>query len=344
MFKDMLKHDETLFKDELVFDYEYLPRILKYRENQQQHFATCIKPLLQGRNGSNLVVVGSPGIGKTAACRFVLREMEEYSEKVVGIYVNCWKAETAYKVIVEICNQIGYKWVLNKKTDELMKEVANILNKKSVVIVLDEVDKLKEEQVVYQLLEDIYKKCLFLITNEKDFLAKLDNRIKSRLLAEILEFNPYSADEVRGILSERKELGFYENVFSENGFDLVVDKCFEMKDIRSGIHLLKISGDIAENYSRKNIEKKDIEEAIGKLDGFNSSKVILDEEEKEILEIIKEFNGKMFSEVFKVYQEQYSKSERTFRRKLYKLKQANLVYSEESRDDKGSLVVRFFVR
>ncbi|MBT3984843.1 AAA family ATPase [archaeon] len=343
MFKDMLKQDETLFKDELVFDYEYLPRILKFRENQQQHFATCIKPLLQGRMGSNLIVVGSPGIGKTAACRFVLREMEDFSEKVIGVYVNCWKADTAYKVVVDICDQLGYKWVQNKKTDELMKEVANILNKKGVVIVLDEVDKLKEEQIIYQLLEDVYKKCLFLITNEKDFLAKLDNRIKSRLLAEVLEFNAYSLDETKEILAERRDLGFFENVFSD-GFDLIAEKCFELKDLRSGIYLLKMSGDVAENNSKRKIEVSDVKEAVAKLDGFSSSKVVLDAEEKEILEIIKESSGDKFSEIFKIYNEQFGKSDRTFRRKVYKLKEANLVYSEEKKDEKGSWVVRLFVK
>jgi archaeal cell division control protein 6 len=343
MFKDMLKHDETLFKDELVFDYEYLPRLLKYRENQQQEFANAIKPLLQGRVGSNLVVVGTPGIGKTAACKFVLREMEDYSDKVYGIYVNCWKAETAYKVVVAICEQLGYKWIQNKKTDELMREVAKILNKKSVVIILDEVDKLKEEQIIYQLLEDVYKKSLFLITNEKDFLAKMDDRIKSRLLAEVLEFKPYSEEEVRGILNERKDLGFFEGVFVD-GFDNIVSKCFELKDVRSGIHLLKLAGEVAENKSKKKIEKEDVDSAISKLDGFVRSKVVLDNEEKEIIEVIKENNGEVFSEVFKVYSEQFGKSERTFRRKLYRLKQANLVYSEETRDDKGSLVVKLFVK
>src|SRR3989338_8434588 len=61
-------------------------------------------------------------------------------------------------------------------TNELMDEIAKILNKKAAVIVLDEIDKLKEEQVIYQLVEDISKKCIIMITNEKDFLAILDQR------------------------------------------------------------------------------------------------------------------------------------------------------------------------
>ena len=36
------------------------------------------------------------------------------------------------------------------------------------MFVLDEVDKLETEQIIYQLLEDINKKCIFLITNYRN--------------------------------------------------------------------------------------------------------------------------------------------------------------------------------
>ena len=59
MFKDMLGSEESLFRDSVALDYDYLPKILKYREQEQRHFATCIKPLLANRNGRNLFVSGA---------------------------------------------------------------------------------------------------------------------------------------------------------------------------------------------------------------------------------------------------------------------------------------------
>ena len=82
IFNKMLQHDETIFKNELVLEYDYLPHIIKFRENQQQHIATIIKPLFSGRMGSNLLITGRPGIGKTAACKHVLRDMEQHSDKI----------------------------------------------------------------------------------------------------------------------------------------------------------------------------------------------------------------------------------------------------------------------
>src|SRR3989344_5482900 len=324
--QNFLQHDETVFKDELVLDYEYLPHILKFRENQQQHIATIIKPLFAGRMGSNLLITGKPGIGKTAACKHVLREMEQHSEKIIGIYVNCWKQDTAFKVIVDICQQVGYKWVQNKKTNELMDEIAKILNKKAAVIVLDEIDKLKEEQVIYQLVEDISKKCIIMITNEKDFLAILDQRTRSRLIPELLEFNAYKYNE------------------KEATFAPIVEKCFEEEDIRTGLYLLKEAGNAAENRSSKSISGEDVQKAIGKMAVFQQSKTILDEEEKELLKIIKEHSGESINKIYEIYNEKFSKSDRTFRRKLATLKENKFIEVRDNKELTGETNQRVYLK
>ena len=73
IFGDMLKEGESLFRNEDALDGEFIPKNLPYRENQHQHIATVIKPLLMGRNGRNLFICGAPGIGKTAAVKWVKR-------------------------------------------------------------------------------------------------------------------------------------------------------------------------------------------------------------------------------------------------------------------------------
>ncbi len=344
IFNNMLHHDETLFKNDLVLDYDYLPHILKFRENQQAHIATVIKPLFQKRMGGNLLITGRPGIGKTAACRHVLRDMEQYNDKITGVYVNCWKHDTAYKVLVEICNQIGYKWVMNKKTSELMQEIASILNKKAAVIILDEVDKLKEEQVIYHLVEDLFKKCIIMISNTKDFLAFLDERTRSRLLPEILTFEPYSYKETEEILLERSKAAFHEGVLRREMLEKLAEKTFDAEDLRCGLFLLKEAGNAAENRSSRKVEEKDIEKATEKLSGFVRSKIMLDEEERELLRMIKEKNGTSSTIICEQYKELFNKSDRTFRRKIAGLKANNLIESKEGKDAQGTLVSLLYAK
>ena len=53
VFDNMLKDSESVFMDPVVLDYDYLPKMLKFRENEQHRVAFSIKPLFSGRNGKN---------------------------------------------------------------------------------------------------------------------------------------------------------------------------------------------------------------------------------------------------------------------------------------------------
>ncbi|MBU0929735.1 MAG: AAA family ATPase, partial [Nanoarchaeota archaeon] len=297
LFKDMLKDSESLIIDEIALDFDYVPKIIKHRENEQQYIATCIKPLLQERNGKNLFIFGSPGIGKTLAIKHILRDMENETDSVIPIYINCWKTDTNYKIVNEICKQINYKFVLNKKTDELIRDVCSIINKKSAVIIFDEVDKLAEQGIIYSLLEDIYKKTMILVTNNKNFLSDIDPRIKSRLIPELLEFKPYNKEETKSILIDRRDHAFVKDIWDEDSFNMIVDKAFELNDIRGGLYLMKEAAVIAENNSSRTIKKEFIENAVKKLVDFKSNDNSFDEKEKIIIELVKNNSGKKLKEL-----------------------------------------------
>ena len=124
-----------------------------------------------------------------------------------------------------------------------------------MVFCFDEVDKLEEQGILYSIIEEVYKKTIFLITNEKDWLAKLDQRIRSRMIPEVLEFEPYNYDETKGILEQRKETAFVQNIWNEEAFEKIVEKTAELRDIRIGLFLLRESGNAAESKSSRYIIK-----------------------------------------------------------------------------------------
>jgi len=334
LFKDMLKDSESLFIDEIALDPEFIPKILKFRENEQQYIATCIKPLFQKRNGKNLFIFGNPGIGKTAAIKWVLRDLEQETNDIIPIYINCWKKDTSFKIVSEICQILDYKFTHNKRTDELLKVISNILNKKNAVFCFDEVDKLKEFDILYSLLEDIYRKTILLITNEKSWLATLDARIKSRLNPELLEFKQYNLNETEGILKERIGYAFIPNIFEKNAFDALVKKCFELKDIRTGLFLLKESGTLAENESSRKVLLKHSNLAISKLNDFKvKGSSDLEQEEKIILDLIKENSGEKLKDIYEIYKKNGGKKAySTFHRKIEDLKKSKLIEVEASKE------------
>ena len=169
--------------NDVALSYDFIPKEVEHRENENHYIAECIKPLFNNRNGKNVFIYGSPGIGKTLAVKSVFLELEENTDEISSFYINCWKNNTTHKVIIEICNLINYKFTADKSTNELINDLKKILNKKPIIICLDEADKLENNDILYFILEDLYKKTLILITNERSWLDELDKRVRSRLYA-----------------------------------------------------------------------------------------------------------------------------------------------------------------
>lgn len=328
LFKDMLGADESLFRNEIALDYSFMPKLAPYRESQQRQIASCIKPLFQKRNGKNLFIYGKPGIGKTLICRKVLDAIEEETdEEIVPIYINCWKTNTSFKIMNEICKAIDYKFTQNKRTEELFEIIKQILNKRSVVLCFDEIDKVEDLDFAYSILEDIYRKTIIFITNMKSFLDTVDQRLKSRLMMDPLEFKPYNFEETKGILKQRISSAFVPGVFSAEVLELVATKTVELEDIRIGLYLLREAGLAAENKSSKKITVEDVQEAIKKLNDYNiKDSADLEDDVRFILSLIKENSNSKMGDLFKIYQDKGGRLVyKSFFRKVKKLAEGKFV-------------------
>jgi cell division control protein 6 len=331
IFDDALKDGETLFKNEDALDYAYIPKELPFRENQQHALAACIKPLFQGRNGRNVFVYGAPGIGKTAATKWVLQEIEETGDEVRTIYINCWQKNTTFKIFEAICHEIGYKFTQNKHSEELLNVIKNYTLKKSAVFVFDEIDKVEDLDFLYALLNDIYKKSIVLITNYKSWLDEVEDRIKSRLTPELLEFKEYDSEQTKDILKKRMGYAFAPGVWQADAFSLISEKAGEMRDVRMGLYLLREAGLAAEDIASKKITMEHAQKAITKLSEFMRKDANqLDDDTQLILSVTKENSGARIGDIFKAYTDKGGKSAyKTFQRKIEKLGKSGFVETEK---------------
>lgn len=341
LFKDMLKSGESIFRDTVVLDYDFQPKVMKYREKEQMRFATAIRPLLQGHNGRHLFVYGAPGIGKTTACKHVLRELEEETDEVIPIYINCWKDNTTYKIFLKICVELGFKFLINKNTNDLFNLIKSKLNKKSAVFVFDEIDKLEDTDFLYTILEDIYRKSIFLLTNYRDSYSEMDERIRSRFNPEFLHFPSYSEQEIAGILKQRRDYAFVQDTWDEEAFKEITEKCTDTKDVRIGLYLMKEAGNIAEERSSRTIALQHVAEAIKKVDDFHiKPKEGLDADLLHILDVIKEHSGKKIGDIYGTYVDKHREmSYKSFQRRITKLKEARFISTEKVSGKEGNSTI-----
>ena len=330
---DFLGSEQTIFSNPNALDPDFIPKLLPHREEQQNYVASAIKPLFHERNGKNVLVWGAPGIGKTAASKRVLKDLDEVDsdKKINQVFINCWKFNTTYKILCEVSRQFGYPFTQTMRTNEVMEKVAEKVEKfDGVVFVFDEIDKAEDYNFLYFILEEFPRRTIILITNEKDWGVDVDDRIRSRLIPETLEFKPYTPREVFNILAERKKYAFYENTWDSKAFAELAEKAAEYEDIRVGIKLMKVAGEIAENESTAKVVVAHVSEAIARIDEFKiKSSADLTDEDKFILSLCEKHNGQRFGVVCGASENTGGvKSKKTFRRKLERLQLRKLITLE----------------
>jgi len=289
----------SLIRNESALDYEYLPEKLPHRETEIETIIQTIKPLSEGRRAANLFIHGPPGVGKTATVKFVFKKVEEETN-LRTCFINCWRSKTTHSILLEIGKSVGLPMPrTGVSTDDVMRRIKFKL--RNLVIALDESDKLVNQDLLYNIIEEYGKKVsIILITNHKESLLKLEPRIRSRLALEELEFKPYTYEQIRDILEERRKIALVPGVIDEDAFKLIVKKTYEYKDIRAGLFLMYKAASIAE----ERIELKHVKEAAEKLVDFNAFRMKeLSKDERIILDIVTNKPGITSGELFAMYKE-----------------------------------------
>jgi len=336
LFDDMLGSEQTLFTDESVLDFDYVPPAVTNREDEIKNIVSGIKPLFAEKRPANIFITGKPGIGKTLSVRFVFNELKNTSEEIIPCYINNWKCSTYHSVFVELSKFFGVPYPRKGvSTDEIIRGITKkIDNKKGIVIAFDEIDKARSLDFIYPLIEGFGRKIgLLFISNYSDFLKKVDSRLLSRLNVENLDFKPYSRDDVSKILMQRVNHAFYPEVFTDEAFSKVVDYSFKHNDLRLGISLLLKSGRIAENDSSRKVFGKHVDEAVSSIKNvlFKEKAEKLEEHEQVILELLKTLNGAITGELYDKFLENHKGvSMRTFRKYLNRLETLEFVRTEDT--------------
>ena len=261
----------------------YMPEILPHRGKEINDLASVLVPALRGETPSNVFIYGKTGTGKTAVTKFVGKELlkkgEETGKSVNFVYINCEVVDTQYRLLQNITNHFISEWseripFTGWPTDEVYSKLRYMIDKNGgvTVIILDEVDKLKGDEALYNLsrinnnLKNA-KVSIVGISNDLKFTEFLDPRVKSSLGEENMIFPPYDAGELQDILKQRVELSLKENIIDDD----VIPLCSalaaqEHGDARRALDLLRISAEIAEREGARKITKKYVRLAQNKIE------------------------------------------------------------------------------
>ncbi len=294
-----------------VFSEDYLPDKLLFREAQLKEAGFWIKSFIENGPKANLLFIGGPGLGKTASARLLAGEFN-------GIYINCWYFRKEFALLSELLRKLSIPVPeKGRRTEELIIPLFERAENKKIIVFLDEIDKLENFSALYELTR--HKNIMVIgISNYRDFLARLDPRIRSSFSPLAIEFNPYSPGQIEEILKERLRLANADL----DGERLRVISRLAYKygsDIRLALKLLSAT-------LLRNLEVNEIAELAKKI---VPKEYELSWDLKKILEIIKKNPGIRTGELVEEFRKFKELSERSVRAKLKRLEELGLVKSRE---------------
>ncbi len=284
-----LLEQQSIFRNRDILSPHYVPSKLLFREREVHRLMTALAPALRGSKPRNIFLYGKTGTGKTATVKQVIQKLvEERNENVKTVYMNCRVYDSRYKTVQKCISEYqpdfaktGYSFaVLYEKLLDWIEEGSGEMEgnqKKSrneervgkqLIVALDEVDMVKDlDDLIYTLTranDDLRTGNVSMIgiSNKVSFKQKLDVRSKSSLCEEEIVFQPYDANQLKGILLQRIPQAFGEGVVEESGLSLAAAvAASENGDARYALNLLLRAGELAESRGAARITDKEVEEA-----------------------------------------------------------------------------------
>ena len=315
-----INNGEIIF-NELPLTEAFIPTRILHREGQLRELERCLKPALKRRSIENVFLVGPSGTGKTTLAKWIL---ESYF-KEISAYVNCWKYRSTHEVLKEILLNFQVPVHGREPTGELIKLLEKLIQKKKIIVCLDEVDQLNSFDILYILARNGVG--LILASTRYHALIDLPSRIRSSLALTEIEFPAYKPDELFDILKDRVEFSFKPGTISK---ELIKIAAIAAEgDARVGLEILRRAGKKAEDKGLDKVTIEEVKEAIKEAKKTKVSFIVsrLNEHQRVIYEILAEKRRMPSGELYREYCKRVLKPvvDRTYRNYMKEMVELGLV-------------------
>ncbi|MEM0324637.1 MAG: orc1/cdc6 family replication initiation protein [Candidatus Aenigmatarchaeota archaeon] len=337
---------------ENIFDFldeNYIPEKLPFRESQILFIKDKIEKYSKNFKPTYLLIFGSSGLGKTASVKYVFKNFQILGVKYV--YLNAFVYNTSSLLLSKIAEELKILEIRGVSKEEILERIVNYLKNSNlkIVICIDEIDKVKDINEILYIFSRMtflynYYPYLILISNNKDFILNLDQRVLSSLNFDELEFKQYTFEQLKTIAEERVKL-IFQNNYDKAAITLIANLAYNYNsDVRIILKVLKKALEILLEKNENKLSIEIIKEVIKKfekkkIDTLDEKiKLINDERQKEIINLLKE-KEMTTTELFEIINKKFNIKRRMFNYLLKDLVNKNIIEIKRVNGIKGSKFV-----
>ncbi|WP_255170057.1 Cdc6/Cdc18 family protein [Natrononativus amylolyticus] len=255
----MLTKGEVI-TDKMVFDEGWVPEDIKHRRSELSMFSTALKSGLEGFD-CIITVYGPPGVGKTLSIKHVLEQLDTGTDDADAVYVNCWINNKPFDTLERILDGLDTTVDIHRQStaqSTLYQRITDAIDR-PCVIALDEVDRLKDKDLLYKLHAIDGVSIVTISNRPQDLFSRLDDRITSRFQGSTnIHFGEYSTGALTEILRDRVKAGVRDDAITRKQIEQIAAVC---DDARTAIDALHKTVERADRDGRS-VTDEDVQVAI----------------------------------------------------------------------------------
>ena len=300
-----------IFKNRDALLPTWTPHRILFRDDEIAQISINLGYSLIGSTPSHMLILGLPGTGKTATVLFVINKLKEKirEENIEDVLISYTiSGRTSYSTLVELASDIDiYLPMRGYSFKEAWKKFKEEIGDKIFIAVIDEIDLLilNGGRDLLYYLSRTPKISIIGISNILNVLDLIkDPRVRSSFSPQILVFNKYNAEQLRGILEDRVKEAFYSGVVEEGAIALSSALSAQRGgDARFALDLMLKAGEKAVIEGKDKIDESLIYDVVDDVETLHVKRAIekLPLTHRYLLSIIAANQGLSPSEIYEIY-------------------------------------------
>jgi len=316
-----------------VLQPEFVPGDVKHRDAEVSHLSDTLRPVTDGDRPDPAFLYGPSGAGKTCIARYTVQQLRDTAAHVDHQYVNCWEEYSRFKVLYRLLDGLNRATDIHRNStphDELLDRLRDY-DGPHYIVLLDEVDQLRDKDVLYDLYRTQNLTMILIANREEDVFGVLDERLNSRLQScARIRFDRYGLSELVAILSDRVYWALRPDAITQENLELIADHAAGNAHVAIGV--LRNAARMASRTNDNTITRETIRKAVSETEAElkDRTKDKLTHHQQTLYEIIVDNAEITGGDLYEKYQRQVDepKTKRTMRNYLTKLEQYGLIVSD----------------